>query len=269
MRKRKIQIVISILVLIFLSLLIYFSNIDNSRFTVLENLTFGISKNLSNVRVREENKTKAQMQGKSLDEIEKENIKLKEQIEKVEELTRELEVVKADNNNLTQLLNLKNQYPSFETVPGMVITQNISNAEKTAVINVGKVHGIEKDMIVITSKGLYGRVVTVNDNNSKVLLAIDEVSKVSAKVGNVEIPVIAKGNLENKIILTRLPMDFKLTVDEKVYTSGNGGIYPSGIFIGNIKELRYKTNQTDSYAVIEPAVDYENVTKVLVIKRGV
>ena len=46
-----------------------------------------------------------------------------------------------------------------------------------------------------------------------------------------------------------------------------GGIYPKGIYIGTIKQIVETKNITDRYAIIETAVDFENLEMVLVIKQ--
>ena len=61
--------------------------------------------------------------------------------------------------------------------------------------------------------------------------------------------------------------DTEFVIDDVIKTSGLGGIYPKGITIGRIKEIIETKNVTEKYAILETAVDFENLKYVLVIKE--
>ena len=56
-----------------------------------------------------------------------------------------------------------------------------------------------------------------------------------------------------------------LTEEEKLYTSGMGGIYPKGIYIGAIEKINETKNITDRSFITKTGVDFENLETVLVI----
>ena len=64
-----------------------------------------------------------------------------------------------------------------------------------------------------------------------------------------------------------IPTDADLVLEDTIETSGIGGIYPKGILIGKISQIIDSKNITDRYAIIETAVDFENLETVLVIKQ--
>ena len=59
--------------------------------------------------------------------------------------------------------------------------------------------------------------------------------------------------------------DSNVEEGDYVVTSGNGGIYPQGIYIGKIISLGDDTSGMSQQAVIEPGVDFDNLSEVLVI----
>ena len=59
--------------------------------------------------------------------------------------------------------------------------------------------------------------------------------------------------------------DANIVQGDSVETSGLGGIYIKGIHVGKIKKVNEGSNKTDSYAIIETAVDFEKLETVLVI----
>ena len=79
--------------------------------------------------------------------------------------------------------------------------------------------------------------------------------------------VIVKGilNSSNTLKITYIPAEGELNLEDRIETSGLGGIYPKGILIGKIKEIHETKNITDRYAIAETAVDFSKLETVLVI----
>lgn len=63
-------------------------------------------------------------------------------------------MIKAENETMKEYLGLTQKYADYETIPGYVISKDISNYSSTFVINAGKRDGIEENMPVITDEGL-------------------------------------------------------------------------------------------------------------------
>ena len=122
-------------------------------------------------------------------------------------------------------------------------------------------------MTVIADEGLVGYVVSVSENTSKIQTIVDSASATSCLSSSTRDTMIAKGTIENTSTLkaTFISTDAKLIQGDSVETSGLGGIYTKGIHIGRIKKVVEGTNKTDSYALIESAVDFEKLETVLVI----
>lgn len=230
---------------------------------------YGLSRYITENSIRNEVKEKASLKGKNLEEIEKQNENLKEENIKKDLLLRELEAIKAENVELNELIGMKKKYTNFESIPGQVINRNFSNFEKTVTINVGEDNGVSQDMAVVADKGLFGRVISTTKNTSKVQLITDPASKVSVNVGNQMDSMILKGDIESGLVLNRLPMQTKIVTNQDIFTSGIGGIFPKGIYIGTVNEIRYKSNETDSLATVKSVMDYEAVNKILVLKKGI
>ena len=79
--------------------------------------------------------------------------------------------------------------------------------------------------------------------------------------------MILRGTLEsdNELRATYIDTDANLVIEDKVETSGLGGIYPKGILIGTLKEVDETKNITERYAIIETEVDFSKLESVLVI----
>ena len=64
-----------------------------------------------------------------------------------------------------------------------------------------------------------------------------------------------------------IPTDADLVIGDLVETSGLGGIYPKGIPIGKITEIKNTKNITERYAIVETSVDFSKLETVLVITQ--
>lgn len=260
----------SVVVLVLLILLIFLSNVDNEKLSYLENLGAKVTTPIQKVISDISNKLNGNSSYFSnIEELKKENEELKNKNSELETELRELEVLKAENQNLQEYMNLTEKYSDYEAIPAYVINKDVSNFSSNLVINVGSDDGIEVDMTVIADKGLVGHVISVEKKSSKVQVIIDPASTVSCNISTAEESIICKGTLENDQIIraTYIPTGAELIVGDSVQTSGIGGIYQKGIYIGTIKKIITTNNSIDRYAIVEPAVDFSKVNTVLVIKK--
>ena len=168
---------------------------------------------------------------------------------------------------MKQELNLAEKYEQYTTVPGMIISRDISNYSKTLVINVGSDNGIKEKMTVIADEGLVGYVVSVTNKTAKIQTIVDSASATSCLASSTRDAMICKGTIESKSVLSasNIETNARIIQGDSVETSGLGGIYMKGIHVGKIKKVNEGSNKTDSYATIESAVDFEKIETVLVI----
>ena len=265
-RNEAIGVIITIIVLI---LLVFLSNLQIEKISYVENTFSKIVMPIQSGFTYIKNKLQGNNEYfSSLETTKKENSELKQKNNELEERLRQLEMIESENKTLKEYLNLSELYKQYKTVPAYIINKDTSNYSKVFVINVGSKSGIEKNMTVIAAEGLVGHVISVTDETAKVQTIIDSSNIVSATLENSSDNVICRGLLENrKLKGTYVSTTTTLSQSEKVYTSGMGGIYPKGIYIGTIKNISETKNITDRYFELETAVDFDNLETVLVIKQ--
>jgi rod shape-determining protein MreC len=66
--------------------------------------------------------------------------------------------------------------------------------------------------------------------------------------------------------LTYLTKETQLLKGDTVETSGMGGLFPKGIVLGYVEEVKTESHGISKYAIVSPAVNLEKVNHVLVIK---
>ena len=267
-RDRKGGIIGIIVTIIILVLLVVFTNNNSENISIIENIAnvvvVPIENGLTYLKNRLNNNDSF---FENIDQLKTENEELKQRNSELEQNLREYEIIKNENEQLKQQLNLAEKYGEYTTVPGTIISRDISNYSKTVVINVGSDNGIEENMTVIADEGLVGYVVSVTSNTAKIQTIADSASATSCLASTTRDSMICKGTVENNSILRAeyISTDSNIIQGDSVETSGLGGIYLKGIHVGTIKRVVEGTNKTDSYALIETAVDFEKLETVLVI----
>ena len=166
-------------------------------------------------------------------------------------------------------MKLTEKYGDYATVGADVISRDISNYSKTIVINVGKKSGIKENMTVIASEGLVGHVISVTDTTAKVQTIIDSSSNTSSMLSSSRDSIVCKGILDekNKLKAVYIPTDAQIANGDTIETSGLGGIYQKGIYIGKISKVINGSNINDRYALVDTAVNFDKLDTVLVIKN--
>ncbi len=200
-----------------------------------------------------------------------ENNGLKEEIDKLNNERTEYVRLKSENEDLRNILKLKDQLEDIEMLGANVIAKNSGNLFNIFLIDKGAANGIAYNMPVITSKGLVGKVTSSQPFSSKITSIIEDGSAVSAIVSKSRDLVVVKGDMklgkEGLCKLVYIPNDLDLAQGDTIETSGRGGIYPKGIIIGTVKEIRTGESDLDRYAIIQPAVDLKRLSQVVVLKK--
>jgi rod shape-determining protein MreC len=154
-------------------------------------------------------------------------------------------------------------------IAAQVIGWDPSGLFKAVIIDKGWSSGLAANMPVINSEGVVGRVVSVSKNYSKVLLLIDQNSAVDCVTQRTRDSGIVKG-LSAKTIVYEPSMDYvaktsDIIVGDAVLTSGIGGIFPKGVPVGEVVDVKAPTDELFMEVKIKPSVDFSKLEEILVI----
>ena len=191
-----------------------------------------------------------------IDSIEAENI----------ELRRQLETLKEE-------LNINYTLSDYEYLNATVVSRNVGYWHNKITINKGTYNGVEKDMVVISSKGLIGKVIKTSTFTSDVRLITtsDTSNKISVHISNGDNNLYGLINSydynKNVLELEGISNTKDVNIGDYVYTSGLGGVFPTGILIGIVEEIT-----TDSYDLakiikVKPSADFNDINYVSILKR--
>ena len=175
-----------------------------------------------------------------------------------------------ENAQLRRMTGLVEKYSDFEFELCRVSSVYRGVAQTGMVLNKGSLSGIDKGDSVMTDSGLIGYVSAVGPNYSEVVTLLDISFKSEARISRTGETVIAEGDFELSgdgcFKLSYLPRDCDIQPYDIVETSGYGGIYPSGVMLGRVMEIKLDTSGLMSYAVVRPVDDIAQLKWVYVVK---
>lgn len=207
---------------------------------------------------------------KKIEELEAEVEKLRTQLIKNTVTESELKQL----SDLKQSLNFIEEDYEKNYVTASIVGKNDGNYYTSFIISAGKNQNVQKDGIVLTGKGLVGRIYEVSDNYSKAISILDSKSSVSFQVLREErYTGIASQNVtmdyeykdfEGYIKGYLFDINYKVLPGDIIITSGLG-LYPKGIPIGSIDKIIEDKNNLLKYVKIKPYVNLKKIDKVMIL----
>ncbi|MDB6153964.1 MAG: mreC [Chthoniobacteraceae bacterium] len=204
---------------------------------------------------------------KTLNQLEDDNKRLVISNKELSATNQTLRGLEAENSRLRNAIGYQER-AVFQLMPAQIIAHDPSSWYNFITIDRGSEEGIKPDMPVLTEEGLVGKTQVVSDHYSTVLLISDENCSVAASVEGTREQGIVSGERTSQISQPVLGLNYlsrqaNLKSGQRVNSSGSGGVFPAGVFIGVIKE--FKIGPLVGYATIVPAVDLSTIQDVFVV----
>ena len=199
----------------------------------------------------------------------RENEQLRERLTQVETELHTAQQSAAENERLKELLKL-NEQSDIKNVPARVIARDPSVWFNTITINRGSSSGIAVNMPVVTAGGIVGRVITVSPWASQVMLITDEKAGAGAVVGQLGSGALGsvKGRADLGVALIEMRYVSGLEKVENgdyVMTTGQDGIYPPGLNVGRVVDVKSGTATTAHQILIQPGAQLDRLEEVAVL----
>ncbi len=187
--------------------------------------------------------------------------------------TAELELRKAresaaENERLRGLLNLKAQ-TGYEQVSARLIARDASVWFNTVTINRGSSSGVAINMPVVTPGGIVGRVIAVSPWTAQVMLLTDEKAAAGAVVGQLgesgalgSVRGLGTSGLVEMRYVSGLQ---KVEIGDYILTTGQDGIYPPGLNVGEVVEVLRGTATQTHQIHIRPSARLDQLQEVAVL----
>ena len=153
-------------------------------------------------------------------------------------------------------------------VVAKVIGYDATQWSKVIFINRGTDHKIEKNLSVVTDAGVVGHVIHASLKSSKVLLITDSRSAIDSLFQETRKSGITVGTGEDICEMKFVPISAKVSVGDKVISSGLGGVFPKGLMVGTVVDVVKQDHELFQDIKVSTSVDLSNVEEVVVLLAG-
>ena len=227
--------------------------------------------------------------------VKDENDTLREELSMTTNYQALYENAQRENEELRELLNMNESLTGFNRISAKVIGRDSTYWNDQVTLNVGANDGIEEDMVVMNSQGVIGKIQKVQDSTSvvKLLTCEDKNNKVAVRInlGNNEDQsegdsseadqqeqdqqqerassvegILESYDTNEQAYVVSLLDDQEVEEGMQVVTSGKGGVYPSGLFVGTVKKGETLDNQLGQVIYVEPVSNFQYFDYVTVIE---
>ena len=210
----------------------------------------------------------------SLSDVLEENKILKSNVYKMASLEAENEELKKEIDNLKKELNIDRVLSDYDYLNATVISRNTNLWYNVLTIDKGSHSGIEEGMVVINSTGLIGKITNVSNFSSdvKLVTTTDTNNKISVTIvnGDKHLTGLINGydNKTGYLVVEGISNTDNVSIGDMVYTSGLGGVFPSGILIGKVDGITTDVYDLSKIINVKPSANFDDINYVTVLKRA-
>jgi rod shape-determining protein MreC len=158
------------------------------------------------------------------------------------------------------------RYADYIYRTARVINNSITSENNYITINRGSKEGIAKDMAVLSSTGIVGRVIHVSDHFASILSVLSVKRKISAKLKDGTMGFITwEEGRPDVLMLEDIPKEVKVYKDDSVYTTSYS-FFPANQLIGTVfkRKVNKKTNIQLLY--LKSSTNFRNLQYVYVVE---
>jgi rod shape-determining protein MreC len=195
-----------------------------------------------------------------------ENQSLREENERLTVENARLQEVERENQQLRQLVDIRQPSPEEIFIAADVFASEPSNIEDAIAINRGRVDGLQVGMVVVTRQGsLVGTVSRVLRDVAWVTLITDPDSAVSARIQESRAQGVVVGAADGTLTMEFVQETADVKEGDLVLTSGIGGRHPPGELIGQVVEVEGAAQELFQSVRVQPLADLSRLEAVLVL----
>lgn len=240
-----------------------FEKIIGNLLTPVSKVSFNVGEKISNIFI----------DIKSIGNLKEENEELKILLAKLEEENRDYVDILGKADYLKQEASLL-ENTKHNLISAEIISKEPGNWYERFVIDKGLKDGIKKGATVIhgieveqdfIQEGIVGRVVDVGDNWAKIVTIIDELNRISFKNIRTQDGGIITGSVDNTLSGYLFDSKSDVIIEDKLYTSGLGGVYIKDIYIGDVEAVISDEEDLMKRILVKPAINFKKLYKVFII----
>lgn len=197
-----------------------------------------------------------------------ENDVLKQRVQELEVELKQKEELAAENNRLKGILQLKEQ-SKYKVLTARIIGRDPTVWFDSSIVNRGSMDGVTVNMPVVTDGGLVGRITAVSPLTSQVDLITRDKSGLGAVIGQIgesnALGVVNGTSKKELLEMKYVPGNIDVQTGQSVFTTGQDGIFPPGLKVGEIVSVVQGSATTPHQILIRPAAKLSSMQEVGVL----
>jgi rod shape-determining protein MreC len=193
-----------------------------------------------------------------------ENQRLQDRVAELEEINLQYQEALVASGHLQRIAAMRGDF-EVPMMPAQVVGLDISLWFRSVVVDRGRSHGVNAGNPIITNNGVAGLVTAASSHAAKVMLLLDRQSAVDGVVQRSRTRGVVHGNGAGKLEFEFVAREGDIRPGDLVLTSGLDAVYPKGLRIGSVAEIRERGSDLIQVAILTPAVDFERLEQVFVM----
>ncbi len=193
-----------------------------------------------------------------------ENERLQARVSELEEINLQYQEALVASGHLQRIAAMRGDF-EVPMLPAQVVGLDISLWFRSVVVDRGSNDGVNAGNPIITNNGVAGLVTAASSHAAKVMLLLDRQSAVDGVVQRSRTRGVVHGNGAGKLEFEFVAREGDIRPGDVVITSGLDAVYPKGLRIGSVAEIRERGSDLIQVAILTPAVDFERLEQVFVM----
>ncbi|HAT98250.1 MAG: rod shape-determining protein MreC [Acidaminococcaceae bacterium] len=203
--------------------------------------------------------------------LQEENAKLKAELDALRNAEYRLKLMETENKELLAMAGYKQQNDRLTLLSARVVGVSLGDLHEYFFLDKGAADGVREDMVITSSEGIAGVVDQVYRHYSRFMLVSASQSRIGVKVLRREsraVGVLTGKGVDRALLQAEyFSRDDDIQVGDMLVTSGIGGKYPSGLYVGKVREVETDVTGLQKLARIEPAANLNHLDRVFVVLR--
>ena len=201
--------------------------------------------------------------------LQEENSRLKKELDNLRSAEYRLKLLETENKELLAMAGYKQQKDTLKLVSARVIGVSLGDLHEYFFLDKGDADAVRPDMVVMTSEGVAGIVDQVYRHYSRFMLISASQSRMGVKVLRRESRAVGvltgKGPNRSLLQAEYFGRDDDVQTGDMLVTSGIGGKYPAGLFVGTVYQVEPDVTGLQKLVQVKPAANLSHPDRVFVI----
>ncbi len=157
---------------------------------------------------------------------------------------------------------------AYVYIPATVVRNTVNRTNNFILLDKGKKQGVQKEMGIMSDKGIAGIVIGVSGNYAIAMSLLNTHAHISARIKKNDqlVNVVWDEQHDRNGEVIDIPAHVLLLAGDSIVTSGNSFIFPAGLNIGVITHFEKSKNNSLNKAALKFSTDFNSLHYVYIIK---